>query len=280
MSSTNHRILKSIILSICFSIGIIQSAFAFFNKNEIADYWQTHSAVSQVEVSHVLWGEFLASYVLEKEGINLVDYAAGTDSDRDLLRRYLDLMQSVEVTGLNRAEQKSYWVNLYNALTVWVILKHYPVASILEISYGLLTRGPWSEKLIDIENQQLSLDNIEHDILRPIFEDERIHYAVNCASYSCPNLQRQPFTAGNLEKMLEQSAKDYINHPRGVRIDSGKLVVSSIYDWYGQDFGANEGEIVDHLRQYADKDLAIKLNSVSHISTFEYDWLLNVPSPN
>ncbi len=256
---------------------LVHPAFAFFEKKEITAYWQTHSEDSSVEIDHTTWGELLVTYVMQEDGVNLFDYGAVTKRDRHRLQQYLDLMQAVKVTELNSAEQQPYWINLYNALTVWVILEHYPVDSILDISYQLLTRGPWSEALVEVEQQKLSLDNIEHDILRPIFKDNRIHYAVNCASYSCPNLQSEPFTRNNLERLLERSASDYIRHKRAVHVQGGKLVVSRIYDWYRDDFGVNDEDIIVHLRKYAHNDLVIQLKDIVIISGYEYDWSLNEP---
>ena len=126
-----------------------------------------------------------------------------SEEDLEILDDYLQMLESVQVTDLNPDEQFAYWINLYNALTIWVILEHYPVESIQDISYGLLTRGPWKENLATVEGVDLSLDDIEHEILRPVFQDNRIHYAVNCASIGCPNLQSTAFTSNNLEDLLE-----------------------------------------------------------------------------
>ena len=123
----------------------------------------------------------------------------------------------------------------------------------------------------------MSLDNIEHEILRPIFADPRIHYAVNCASIGCPNLQETAFTADNLQDLLDQAAEQYINHPRGVRIESGELIVSSIFDWYAEDFGDDEEEIIEHFLDYVEDDLQEKLGVFDKIDDYEYDWNLNEP---
>ena len=181
----------------------------------------------------------------------------------------------IEVRDLQIEQQYAYWINLYNATTVKIILQEYPVKSILDISFDLLSSGPWQEPLLEVEGQPLSLDDIEHEILRPLFKDNRIHYAVSCASMGCPNLQRVAFTAGNLEELLEQGAQQYINHPRGVSIRGGSLAVSSIYDWYGEDFGDSEQELINHFLAYAKDDLKIKISSADGISEYVYDWALN-----
>ena len=226
-------------------------------------------------VDHSTWSTLLSTYIDERNGLNYFRYKEVSEADYEILDDYLEMLQSIEVTGLGSDERFAYWINLYNALTVWVILEHYPVESIRDISYGLLTRGPWKEKLVSVEGVDLSLDDIEHEILRPVFQDNRIHYAVNCASIGCPNLQSTAFTSNNLEDLLEQSANQYINHPRGARIEDGELIVSSIYDWYDEDFGGSEEEVIEHLLDYASEALEERLSDFDGIDDYEYDWALN-----
>ena len=123
--------------------------------------------------------------------------------------------------------------------------------------------------------REISLNDIEHRILRPIWKDPRIHYAVNCASLGCPNLSGTPFTAANKEELLDQAAADYVNHPRGVAFVKGRLRLSSIYDWYGVDFGSDETERLAHLQQYATRDLAEALMNYSGRIKYDYEWDLN-----
>ncbi len=167
------------------------------------------------------------------------------------------------MSALRRPEQLAYWINLYNALTVQVVLDHYPVASIhdIAISPGLLAIGPWDKPLIEIEGAAVSLNDIEHRILRPIWRDPRIHYAVNCASIGCPDLQARAFTAETAEALLEAAARAYVNHPRGARVEAGELTVSSIYAWYREDFGGTEAGVIAHLKRYAAPELAKALET-------------------
>ena len=126
-----------------------------------------------------------------------------------------------------------------------------------------------------VEDEELSLDNIEHDIMRENWDEPRVHYAVNCASYGCPNLALEPFTGKKLEAQLEKAAKDYVNHPRGVSFDGNKLTISKIYDWYGKDFGATKAAQLKSIAKHADPDLADKLKAHSGRVSYEYDWSLN-----
>src|SRR6185436_17606316 len=145
---------------------------------------------------------------------------------RKKLDAYLERLQAVKVMQFSRPEQRAYWANLYNATTVQVILEHYPVESItkINISPGFFAKGPWKKKLLKIEGEEVSLDDIEHRILRPLWKDPRTHYSVNCASVGCPNLLPRAFTAGNMEEMLDEGARTYVNHPRGARVKDGTLI--------------------------------------------------------
>jgi hypothetical protein len=241
--------------------------------------WQSHDADSSVIVDHADWDLILQRYVdaSHPSGINRFNYTGVIPTDRQVLRDYLQKMQNIEVSGLKRDEQKAFWINLYNALTVDVILDHYPVKSIrdIDISPGIFSNGPWDAKLLEIEGEKVSLNDIEHRILRPIWQDNRVHYAVNCASLGCPNLQPLSFTTQNLDMLLDKAALDFINHPRGVSFINNKLEVSSIYFWFKEDFGASENGIIQHLRKYLAPENLKKLDLVKKKIRHQYDWSLN-----
>jgi hypothetical protein len=246
-------------------------------KAELWERWTRHGD-NKVAIDHGLWTQFLKDYLRPgRDGISRFAYSEVSDADHRALQEYLTRMQAVPVRKFPRAEQQAYWINLYNALTVKVVLDHYPVDSIMKIniSPGFFARGPWRRKLLTVENEEVSLDDIEHRILRPIWKDPRIHYAVNCASIGCPNLAPIAYTAGNTEELLERGARDYVNHARGARVENGRLVVSSIYHWFKDDFGGSDAGVIAHLKQYAKPGLAKKLSGVSRISSHEYDWGLN-----
>ncbi|MEO1088179.1 MAG: DUF547 domain-containing protein, partial [Acidobacteriota bacterium] len=170
----------------------------------------------------------------------------------------------------------AYWINLYNVLTVKTVLEHYPVESIKDIALAPAGAGggPWDAPLVEVLGRALSLNDIEHRILRPIWADERIHYAVNCAALGCPNLAAVPFTGRTLDGLLDRAAEAFINHPRAVRFDGGRLVLSSIFDWYGVDFGDRE-ELLEHLAEHARPPVDEQLETFSGEIVFEYDWDLN-----
>ncbi len=247
-------------------------------KAELWQRWSAHDEASRVRVEHGAWSAFLERYVTEDRfGVNRVDYGAVTPADRTALASYLDRLGATPVSSLRRGEQRAFWINLYNALTVRVILDHYPVASILDIdiSPGLFAQGPWGKKLMSVEREPVSLDDIEHRILRPLWRDPRIHYAVNCASLGCPNLRKTAFTDDTAESMLDRAARDFVNHPRGAHLANGDLIVSSIYRWFEDDFGGDEAGVLTHLRRYAAPELRRALDAVDSIDDDQYDWSLN-----
>lgn len=247
-------------------------------KAEAWERWRAHEPASKLTLDHRAWDEFLRTQLRTgSDGIARIAYARVTPAQRKALAGYLTALQAQPVSRLNRAEQYAYWVNLYNAATVDIVLAHYPVESILKIniSPGLFARGPWGRKGLKVEGEAVSLDDIEHRILRPLWNDARTHYAVNCASLGCPNLPPQAFTAANTEALLEAGARAYVNHARGARVDKGRLQVSSIYHWFKADFGGDDAGVIAHLRRYAEPPLAAQLAGITRIARHDYDWSLN-----
>lgn len=241
----------------------------------VSPHWLASDAASTERVDHEPWSRFLAAYLVPgSDGINRFAYARAQASGRALLENYLAALQAIPVSRLNRGEQRAYWINLYNAATTRVVLDHYPVPSIRDISLGrgLFSVGPWDAAVVRVEGEGLSLNDIEHGILRPIWHDPRLHYALNCASISCPSLPPVPFTAENTERLLDEGARAYVNDPRGVRIAKGKLTVSSIYLWYRFDFGADDGAVLAHLERYAGPELAAQLAQFRAPDDYAYDW--------
>ena len=245
--------------------------------------WDASVETSAFSVDHGAWQQILDAHLrTHPSGINRFDYGglqAGAEA-RARLADYLAYLQALDPRTLSRAEQKPYWVNFYNALTVQVVTDAYPVDSIRHIHESLLPFpiGPWGDVHAEVAGMELTLDDIEHGILRPIWGDPRIHYAVNCASLGCPNLAREVYTASNIEAQLEAGAREYINHPRGVDfVDEDFIVISGIYDWFVVDFGDSEQKVFEHLIRYAEPELAVRLQGFSGVIEYEYDWDLNLP---
>lgn len=275
MSSYMQWIL-SVAIGLLFYPSLICSAHAA-PEAQLLPQWLAHEQSSTIKVDHSIWGNFLNNYLVpgSRDTTSLIRYAQVTPEDKNALKAYLHSMSALPVHELNRAEQKAYWINIYNALTVQIILDHYPVSSIRDLRANWFSSGPWDLKLITIAGEKLSLNDIEHGILRPIWQDKRVHYAINCASIGCPNLQPQPFTSENSAQLLDKGAYEFINSQRGVSFVPGKLLLSSIYDWFQADFGADEQLLLHHLAQYAAAPLADKLRQYNGSIDYSYDWRLN-----
>lgn len=265
---------------LCFFIltGFESGERIFAPGPDLWQRWEAHDPESTKTIDHTAWTKILQAHRhIDETDLARFDYGAMTAPERAVLDTYLEGLANVPISTFSRAEQFAYWLNLYNALTIDLVLDHYPVASIkdIDISPGLFASGPWGAELITVEGAALTLNDIEHRILRPIWKDPRIHYGVNCASIGCPNLLERAFAIENLDSMLEEAARAYVNSPRGVAIGNDQITVSRIYDWFIEDFGESESGILSHLIQYAEPDLATELRRIGSLSATEYDWSLN-----
>lgn len=258
-----HLLLLTALLATLFSLASNAAP-----KANLWPYWQPSDESSRIQVSHQTWQTLLDRYLIRRDENTLFRYAAVSAEDKQALKQYLAALAEYDPRALTRSEQYAYWVNLYNALTVDLILENYPVKSITKLG-GLFSFGPWDEELITITGLPLSLNDIEHRILRPIWNDPRTHYAVNCTSLGCPNLQPKAFTASNNEALLEQAAREFINSRKGVWLQGNQAQLSSIYDWFADDFGG-KAQLFEHLGRYAPQ-----YRGFSGKVGFEYDWRLN-----
>ena len=221
-------------------------------------------------IGHTIWDSLLQKHVTKA---GLVDYK-GFMQDSTRLQRYLGLLSSHHPNEKHwsRNERLAYWINAYNAFTVDLILKHYPVKSIKDIKNGIpFVNTVWDIKFIEIEQRTYDLNNIEHGIIRPKFEEPRIHFAVNCASISCPKLQNFAYTADQLDEQLTQAVEEFLADDGKNRIAEDKAVLSKLFTWYGGDFKADGRSKIDYINQYA----PVKMNTDAEISYMDYDWNLN-----
>ncbi len=237
-------------------------------KSELWQYWNSSDESSVIKVNHQKWQTILDKYLVTEGENTLFRYKSVSSSDKQSLKSYIREQSSIDPLQLTKAQQYAYWVNLYNAVTVDLILEAYPIKSITKLG-GLFSFGPWDEEVVKINNKRITLNDIEHRILRPIWKDPRTHYAVNCASLGCPNLQAQAFTASNTEQLLEQAANSFINSNKGVKITGKQAHLSSIYEWFAEDFGT-KAQLITHLAQYRPG-----LNNWNGKVVYDYDWALN-----
>lgn len=226
---------------------------------------------------HSDFDALLQAYVKpDAQGYNRVDYRGLKAGGQGALKAYVAAVENASPTSLSVAEAQAYWINVYNAKTLDVVLDRYPVSSIKKINLGgggLFGRGPWSKKLMNVGGVDLSLDDVEHRIVRPLFNDPMSHYGLNCASFSCPNLATRAYTSSNIQQLLKESATAYVNHPRGVSVQSGRITASKIYSWYAADFGGKRS-LKSHWGNFAVPDHGAAIKTAS-LGRFVYDWSLN-----
>ncbi len=242
-------------------------------RSELWPMWQQSNERSTATINNQLWQGILDNYLIMSGENTLFDYRRVSTQDKQRLKQYIKQLTSTDPRTLNKKEQFAYWVNLYNALTVDLILDNYPIKSIKNLG-GFFSSGPWDDDVAVVAGTPITLNDIEHRILRPIWKDPRIHYAVNCASLGCPNLNPRAYDAQNTERLLNQSAIEFLNSAKGVSIQGNTLYLSSIFDWYGSDFGSNEQEVLRAIDQYRTKQ---KIANWSGKIKYQYDWALNQP---
>lgn len=274
MPLSRRRLLGLAALSPALAMGSVSPAQAAPRARLIDRHWTQVGAADGVD--HDAWTAFLQRYrVMGADGVARLRYGAVSAADRAALDGYIAALEATQATALTRSAAYAYWANLYNALTVKLVLEAYPVDSIREVRGGFFNTGPWRDDVATVEGRRLSLDDIEHGVMRPVFRDPRVHYAVNCASIGCPNLDARAFDAAGLDAALDRLAADFVNHPRGAQVESGRLIVSSIYEWFEDDFGGDDTGVIAHLRTHARPPLAAALAGVDRVWDDAYDWALN-----
>ena len=221
-------------------------------------------------VSHAIWNELVSKYVTEE---GKVDYK-GFVKDSVRLNEYLSILSSAHPndSNWNRNERLAYWLNAYNAFTVQIVVRNYPQKSIKDIKKGIpFVNTVWDIKFIKIENETYDLNNIEHGIVRPRFEEPRVHFALNCASVSCPRLRSEAYTAEKLEAQLTDQTKYFLSNPAKNKIASDYTELSKIFSWFKGDFTKNGMKLRDFINQYSE----VKINPKTDIDHLDYDWNLN-----
>ncbi|AFU97502.2 hypothetical protein M5M_01375 [Simiduia agarivorans SA1 = DSM 21679] len=214
---------------------------------------------------------WLAEYLVQNDdGINRLPYGR---IPKDSLDAYVNAMAALEPSAMSQDEAFSYWVNLYNSLIIRLVLREQPASSIRQIKpglTGLLAGGPWKQDQVVVEGKSLSFDDIEHGILRVQWREPRVHFVLNCASLGCPNLPAVSIKPAQLEQQLTEAAAAFLQHPRAIRLEQKTLVVNQIFNWFAEDFGRNETEVLDWIAQFKGQPLP------AHASVrYEYDWALN-----
>ena len=220
-------------------------------------------------VDNSLYGELLKNYVRDGK----VDYE-GFKAEEAKLDRYLKILENIDPAKLSRNEQFAFYANAYNAWTIKLILSGYPgVTSIKDL--GSLLKSPWKKKIVRIDGKVISLDHVEHEILRPRYKDPRVHFAINCAAKSCPPLRPEPFSGYILDRQLDDSTRSFINDPQSFRLEGNDLYVSRIFKWFSEDFNEDVfGFFLKYTTGNLKKELKAKSDRIN-VEYLQYDWSLN-----
>ncbi|SDS46421.1 Protein of unknown function, DUF547 [Christiangramia echinicola] len=262
--------MKYILISVL-GIFILIPGYVLLNKSgflgmagldDAGLHWdkKTNGLTSTIDpiLDHTSWDNLLKKYVDQDGNVNYQGFV----KEKKELEEYLSYLagnQPKESWPIE--EQLAYYINLYNAGTVLLIVENYPVASIKDID------KPWRKEFIRIGDKNISLGTIEHSILRKMNEP-RIHFAINCASFSCPKLLNEAYTVSELENQLEEVTKGFINSDKN-NIDKNQVVLSKIFDWYKKDFP--NGDLISYINKYS----RVKVSDKVDVDFMDYDWRLN-----
>jgi hypothetical protein len=249
------------------SLVLLVLLLAVINSNaqtKTMDNKGFHQELSKREIIlHQLWDELLQKHVSDDGNVN---YQSFKTEHKKLLGyiKVLGLFHSNDIfQTISREEKLAFWINAYNALTVDLIIRNYPVKSIKDIN------NPWKQRLWEFGKNNYNLDEIEHDILRKMNEP-RIHFAIVCASYSCPKLQNEAFTAEKLDTQLTKATKEFLADANRNEISENSITISKIFDWFSKDFTKN-GSLIDFLNLYT--KVNISPNAKKRYK--DYNWALN-----
>ena len=247
----------------------MQKGFKYIMGLSILLLFFTGFALAKESVDNHIYASLLKKHVTN----NHVNYD-GFKKDENLLDEYLGILNITNAKLLSKNSRFAYYINAYNAFTIKLVLTKYPgINSIKEI--GSFFSNPWSKKFILLHGKTISLDHIEHKILRPGFKDPRVHFAINCASKSCPRLRNEPYEGETLENQLDDQASVFINDKKNTFIKGDNLFISKIFKWFEKDFSGNP---LLFIRRYAHKELKEKFDSANEnikINYLNYDWTLN-----
>lgn len=227
-------------------------------------------SISRAEniVDNTIYAQLLEKYVHD----GIVNYR-GLKTEEQKLDLYLAILNRTKPEKLSKNEQFAFYINAYNAYTIKLILKHYPVKSIKDT--GTFFKGPWRIKFCKIGGKTLTLDHIEHKILRPNFKDPRVHFAINCAARDCPPLLSAPYQGAAIDQQLDAGTRAFINHREKNYLKGNKLWVTRIFKWFSEDF---DNDPLSFVLAYAEgefkKNIETDKNRIK-VKYLKYDWSLN-----
>jgi Protein of unknown function, DUF547 len=242
--------------------------FTTFGNKDLVNYQNTIYAPLTIE--HAAWDNLLKKYVTDKGVVNYKGFIA----DIKVLDDYLNLLSKNSPTpNWTKDQQKAYWINAYNAYTIKLITQYYPLESIKDVGSKMqvpFVNTPWDIKFITIGTEKMDLNNIEHGKLRKQFDDPRIHFAIVCASASCPKLLNEAYTAEKLNAQLDQQATDFLTDSKRNVVTTNNPKLSKLFDWYKGDF-TKKTSLIEYINKYS----KVKIDANAKLSYLDYSWKLN-----
>lgn len=263
-------------------ISLLWAVFGYASKPPLEPNWGACDPHSTATIDHRPWQFLLHKYLVKdtknNKDVNLFHYALVSSADKKKLHNYLDYLQSLNIQHYNRQEQLAYWINLYNAQTVKLIISHFPADSVTSIglSHSPFYIGPFSAKTLNVLGYGLSLRDINNRILHKFWHDQRIIFALSMGALGSPNLRQHAYRSDNLERMLDYAAFDFVNSEHGVTVKDHRLSVSKLFIWFkAADFDSNDAGIIRFIQCYAKPKLYRQLNEISYISDSYFNWGIN-----
>ena len=268
-TTTKETTLKETTKVVIIKDSIIENATSAETFSEVKEISEdTISSISKTIIKkniveyfdHDIWNSLLQKHVNTKGNVNY----NGFKTDWKLLLSYIESLSKTMPSDLWTKDDKlAYWINAYNAMTIDLILRNYPIKSIKDI------KDPWNQRYWKLGNKWYNLNEIEHDILRKMNEP-RIHFGIVCASFSCPKLQNEAFVASNLERQLTHATKEFLNDSKRNEISENDINISKIFQWFSKDFKQN-GDLIDFLNKYTN----ITISAKAKTNYKDYNWDLN-----
>jgi len=222
--------------------------------------WHGHDPAARRTIDHRVWQVILDRNTRDwPNGITRVDYARVSAADRELLEAYIREQSALAIASYSRREQLAFWLNLYNALVVRLVLRHLIVRSPDDIDAGgLFSDGPWSVPLASVAGRPVSLDGIRREALAPVFRDPRWHYGLCDGTLGAPSLPRRAFAGVDVDRRLEDAAIDYIGHPRAVDFPAerpGTVRLNALWRRHIEDFGGTVQGVFASIDLYAEAEV-------------------------
>lgn len=196
------------------------------------------------------------------------------EADLGRLSQYIDTLETMNPAEWPKNEALAYWINLYNAATVELVLQNYPLESIKDIG-GFMKKSPWSKKVVKVAGRELSLKDIKDSVIRALFKDARVHFALNNASLGDPPLSGRAYLGERLEDQLEAACYSALHDERWLKIEEKEIWLSKIFDWYKSDFEGSGGSIREFLAKYREDDRETIMDKTRELKFMDYNWDLN-----